>query len=206
MPGGARDRLRKFFLENVGRVVSTQELAEVAGIRTYARRIRELRTEEGYQILTNRDRDDLKPGEYLLLDPNPRPAFARGISPALRVRILARNGYTCQACGAGAGEPHPLFPERKTRLTIHHRVPIEQGGTNDEDNLIALCTYCNEGKSNLEIAPSEEAMNLLGRVRRASRKVQLEVYRFLRNKFEPGTARGRDAARTAPLFEGPDQE
>lgn len=57
---GARAKLRKHFLENIGRVIDSTELQRVAGgISEWARRIRELRNEEGYQILTHNDRADL---------------------------------------------------------------------------------------------------------------------------------------------------
>ena len=68
--GGAKAKLRAYIIENVGRVMSSDELRAVANGRSeWARRIRELRTEEGYQILTHHDRSDLKPGQYLMLDP-----------------------------------------------------------------------------------------------------------------------------------------
>ena len=50
---GARAKLRTHFLANLGRVIEAEELRLVAGnISEWARRIRELRTEEGYLILT----------------------------------------------------------------------------------------------------------------------------------------------------------
>ena len=105
---GARTKLRKHFLKNIGKVMNSDELRKVAGgITEWARRVRELRSEEGYQILTNNDRSDLKPGQYLLLDPKPAPAFERAISKETRAYVLDRNGFTCQMCGAVAGEPHP---------------------------------------------------------------------------------------------------
>ena len=46
---GARARLRAHFLNNIGRVMEAEELRHVAGnISEWARRVRELRTEEGY--------------------------------------------------------------------------------------------------------------------------------------------------------------
>jgi len=45
---GARTRLRVHFLDNLGRVMGSDELRAVAGgITEWARRVRELRTEEG---------------------------------------------------------------------------------------------------------------------------------------------------------------
>ena len=47
--------------------MASDELRKASGnISEWARRIRELRTEEGYQILTHNDRGDLTPGQYLL--------------------------------------------------------------------------------------------------------------------------------------------
>lgn len=91
---GSRAKLRQHFLNNTGKVMNSDELREVAGISEWARRVRELRSEEGYQILTHNDRSDLKPGEYLLLDPTPQPAFERAISKEARAYVLDRNGFT----------------------------------------------------------------------------------------------------------------
>lgn len=102
-----------------------------AGARAKLRQVRELRSQEGYQILTNNDRSDLKPGEYLLLDPKPLPAFEREISRETRAFVLDRNGYTCLMCGAVAGEPHPFDPSRKTRLHIGPIVDKSMGGSDD---------------------------------------------------------------------------
>ena len=147
---GARAKLRAHFLGNIGRVMDSNELRKVAGdISEWARRIRELRTEEGYQILTHNDRADLKPGEYLLESDKPQPAFARALSRELRALVLDRNGFTCQMCGAVAGEPHPYDPSRKTRLHIAHVVDKSMGGTDEFSNLRAICSVCNEGAKNL---------------------------------------------------------
>lgn len=83
---GARDLLRDFFLSNLGNVLDSEQLrVGSGGISEWARRIRELRNEEGYQILTHNDRSDLRPGQYLLLTAKPEPAFERGISKETRL-------------------------------------------------------------------------------------------------------------------------
>lgn len=180
---GSRDRLRDYFLKNVGRILSSDELRKASGdVSEWARRVRELRNEEGYQILTHNDRADLRPGEYLLEDPKPLPAFERKISKELRALVLDRNGYTCQMCGAEAGQPHPLDPRRKVRLHIGHYIDKSAGGTDEIQNLRALCSVCNEGAKNLT-AQRPDTVHLLSQIRRASRDVQLEVYRWLERKF-----------------------
>lgn len=180
---GARTKLRDHFLLNVGKVMGSDELREVAGgITEWARRVRELRTEEGYQIQTHNDRSDLKPGQYLLENPSPQPAFERAISKETRAFVLDRNGFTCQMCGAVAGEPHPYDPSRKTRLHIGHIIDKSQGGTDDASNLRALCSVCNEGASNLTLErPSVQ--KLLIQVRRAKGGDQLELLQWLLQKF-----------------------
>ncbi len=186
---GARAKLRAHFLNNIGRVMGSDELREVAGgITEWARRVRELRLEEGYQILTNNDRSDLKPGQYLLETPKPEPAFERAISKETRSFVLDRNGYTCQMCGAVAGEPHPYDDTRKTRLHLGHVIDKSQGGTDDATNLRAVCSVCNEGASNLTLErPS--STKLLIQVRRATGSVQLEVLEWLVRKYPAQAAR-----------------
>ena len=180
---GARAKLRKYLLANTGRVIGSDELRKASGnISEWARRIRELRTEEGYQILTHNDRDDLKPGEYLLENKKPQPAFARAISKETRSLVLDRNGFTCQMCGAVAGEPHPYDPGRKTRLHIGHVIDKSMGGTDDLGNLRAICSVCNEGAKNLT-TDRPSAMKLLIQVRRATGTDQLTVLDWLLKKY-----------------------
>lgn len=179
---GARDKLRKYFLEHLDEVLDSDTLRDVAGISEWARRVRELRNEEGYQILTHNDRSDLKPGQYVLSNPKPQPAFAREISKETRAYVLDRNGFTCQMCGAVAGEPHPYDPSRKTRLHIGHVIDKSMGGTDDPSNLRALCSVCNEGAANLTLdRPSYD--KLLIQVRRATGADQLKVLEWLVRKF-----------------------
>lgn len=180
---GARDLLRDCFLSNLGKVLGSEELRVASGgISEWARRVRELRNEEGYQILTHNDRSDLKPGQYLLLTAKPEPAFERGISKETRAIVLDRNGFTCQVCGAGAGEPHPFDTSRKTRLHIGHIIDKSMGGTDDPHNLRAVCSICNEGASN--ITPDRpSALKLKAQVRKARGDDQLEVMRFLIQKY-----------------------
>jgi biotin operon repressor len=181
-PIGMRAKLRIHFLANIGKIMSSDELREVAGKSEWARRIRELRNEEGYQILTHNDRNDLKPGEYLLESSKPLPAFERSISKELRALVLDRNGFTCQMCGAVAGEPHPYDLTRKTRLHLGHVIDKTQGGKDEAANLRALCSVCNEGASNLTLdRPS--ISKLLIQIRRAKQEDQLAALNWLKSKY-----------------------
>lgn len=133
-------------------------------------------------IVTHNDRSDLKPGQYLLIDKKPLPAFERGISKETRAFVLDRNGFTCQMCGAAAGEVHPYDNGRKTRLHIGHIIDKSMGGTDEANNLRAICSVCNEGASNLTLN-RPDTIKLIAQVRRAPAKDQLDVLKWLIQKF-----------------------
>jgi hypothetical protein len=61
---------------------------------------------------------------------------------ALRWLILSRDSFTCQYCGQKAPD---------VKLEVDHVVPVEDGGTDDPDNLKTACWSCNHGKSSLSI-------------------------------------------------------
>ncbi len=49
---------------------------------------------------------------------------------AMRHRVLERDGWRCQLCGSMSG------------VEVHHIEHRSQGGSDCEDNLIALCSQC----------------------------------------------------------------
>src|SRR5689334_8667713 len=126
---GSRQLILNYFLNNLGRVLESRDIqAASGGASEWARRVRELRYELGYQILSHKDRSDLKPNQYLMETEVRLPAFARGISKETRAQVLERNGYTCQMCGAAAGDPDPLGGSRTVRLTMGHVIDKSKGG------------------------------------------------------------------------------
>ena len=183
---GSRAKLRDFFTGHVGEVLNSDTLREVAGTSEWGRRVRELRNEEGMNIVTHNDRSELKPGEYFLVNLKPLPAFERGISKETRAFVLDRNGFTCQMCGAAAGEPHPYDAGRKTRLHIGHIIDKSMGGTDEATNLRAICSVCNEGASNLTLN-RPQAIKLLAQIRRAPSSDQLDVLKWVVEKFPKQT-------------------
>ncbi|MBY0476377.1 MAG: HNH endonuclease [Chitinophagaceae bacterium] len=179
---GSRAKLRNYFSDHVGEVLNSKTLSKVAGTSEWARRVRELRNEEGMNIVTHNDRSELKPGEYLLIDLKPLPSFERGISKEVRAFVLDRNGFTCQMCGTAAGEPHPYDAGRKTRLHIGHIIDKTMGGGDEPGNLRAICSVCNEGASNLTLN-RPQAIKLLAQIRRAPTSDQIDVLKWVLAKF-----------------------
>ncbi len=85
----ARERLKLYLTQYVGTIINSQELEVVSGISEYARRVRELRVQEGFKILTGNSNDpeyglSLRPNEYILIDNIP------DISAANRWYIINR--------------------------------------------------------------------------------------------------------------------
>jgi len=180
----SKQRILDFFLANIGTVLEARDIQRASGwAAEWARRIRELRNEEGYQILSHKDRVGLKPGQYLLETPVRLPAFKREISKETRAWVLERNGHTCQMCGAAAGDPDPLGGSRTVRLTIGHIKDKSKGGDDSPNNLRAVCTNCNEGLQNTAL-PRPERIHLLSQARRATIDDQRALLDWLLQKFD----------------------
>ena len=179
-----RKGIAAYLIAHVGEIVEGEDLYRASGNQgNYARRIRELRADEGYQIESHLDSTDLKPGQYRLVE-LPRgtkePRFSRRISQRLRAQVLDRNGSTCQMCGRGIGDEF----EDGSRVALHvdHIVNKSEGGTDEMSNLRTLCSRCNQGAKDIVTAPESQKW-LLGKVRTANRENQLAVYEWLKRKF-----------------------
>jgi hypothetical protein len=180
---GSRSRILHFLLGNIGRVVTSTEIRRASGDASeWARRLRELRDEFGYQILSHKDRRGLKPGQYLLETEARIPAMPRSISKETRAFVLERNGYTCQMCGLGASDPDPFHPGLKVRLTLGHIIDKSKGGLDIPNNLRAVCTNCNEGLQNTA-PPKPDRIELMKQARRATIDDQLYLLEWLERKF-----------------------
>ncbi len=180
---GSKQLVLNFFLANIGKIVESKDIqAASGGAVEWARRVRELRNEMGYQILSHKDRSNLKPNQYLMETTARVPAFARGVSKETRARVLERNGYTCQMCGAAAGDPDPLGGPRTVRLTMGHVIDKSKGGDDTAGNLRAVCTNCNEGLQNTA-PPKPDRIYLLAQIRKATISDQEAVLEWLLQKF-----------------------
>ena len=184
---GSKEKLKRFLLANIGVVLESSKLQAVAGgarAIQYSRRLRELREQEGWPILSHNDTTDLKPGQYLLAQAPPAagPKFKRGISTGLRAIVLDRNGFTCQMCGLTPGEIDPATG-RKVRLHVGHIKDKSLGGKDELSNLRTLCSTCNQGAKNIT-TEKPSTIWLKSQVRRAGIDEQRAVYDWLKQKFE----------------------
>jgi 5-methylcytosine-specific restriction endonuclease McrA len=63
-----------------------------------------------------------------------RPTRRKAIANSVRTLVFKRDNHTCLCCG------------RKDNLAIDHILAVNNGGTNDLENLQVLCKYCNSSK------------------------------------------------------------
>jgi len=142
---GAKANMLEFLRQNVGRPVHGDELRYVAkGKSEWGRRVRELRTEDGWQVHTHwNGRPDLKPGVYVLESDRQLPAHDRRLPDSLRREVLLRDAYQCQDCGWTRQEWTPDAPRH---LELHHIEHHAEGGKNAFANLVALCDVCHDAK------------------------------------------------------------
>jgi len=138
-----RDKILKYFRKNVGKQISGEELRYVAKEKSeWARRVRELRTEFGWPIVTkNTGRPDLNIGVYVLEADRQSPEHDRHISDPVKRSVLRRDSYSCRKCGWSHNEWNRSDPRH---LELHHVKPHVEGGENTEENLITLCTVCHD--------------------------------------------------------------
>lgn len=141
-----KNKIIEYFRKNVGRQVTGEELSYLAnGAKEWARRVRELRTEDGWPIVTkNTGREELPVGVYVLEEDRQAYEHDRKIPDPIRVAVLKRDNFSCVNCGWNRSMRSPDDP-RKT-LELHHIKPHADGGENTEENLETLCNICHDDK------------------------------------------------------------
>jgi len=134
-----QDRILELLKKNVGEPISGEQFRYVAGDASeWARRVRELRTEEGWPILTKmQGRPEIAVGSYMLAEAKQAPRHDRKISDSVRIAVLKRDQFGCRVCGWSRRDLDPDDPRKF--LELHHVHEHAHGGENSEDNLVTLC-------------------------------------------------------------------
>jgi hypothetical protein len=76
---------------------------------------------------------------YILKGERSESVLERGVNIRVRAAVLGRAHGQCQMCGRTVAQ-HAVV------LVVDHKVPVDWGGTNEDENLWALCEDCNAGK------------------------------------------------------------
>jgi hypothetical protein len=133
------DKIIEYFRKNVGEQITGEELKYLAkDKKEWARRVRELRTEQGWPIATkNSGRQDLAIGVYVLEEDRQTYEHDRQIPDPIRVAVLQRDRFRCVRCGWSRAMLSPDDPRKM--LELHHVKAHVKRGENTMDNLITLC-------------------------------------------------------------------
>jgi hypothetical protein len=136
-----KDKIIEYLRANVGAQITGEELKYLAkDSKEWARRVRELRTEEGWPISTKTSgRPDLPVGVYVLERDRQVAPHDRKIPDAVRVEVLQRDQFRCTKQGCGWHREMLSQDDPRKILELHHRKPHKDGGENTVENLVTLC-------------------------------------------------------------------
>jgi hypothetical protein len=116
------------------------------------RRVRELRTEFGWRIMTKKTGVPiLRPNEYVLVDAEPVEEHDRHIPDEVLVAVLTRDKHRCRKCNW-----HPndrVVGDPRQYVEIHHIEMHSKGGSNEPDNLVTLCNMDHRNAHRLKLNP-----------------------------------------------------
>jgi hypothetical protein len=196
MKGGqnVRGLIRQLFLDNLGVVITNEQidatLREAFGrrIENWHQRLSELRTDEGYTILSNRDRANLRPGQYLMETPERSATASRRVGPtrATWQAVLVRAGNSCEwneggiPCGLANGGIDPIGGGT-VRLTPDHVRPHSIDPNSDPTDPLqwqALCGRHQVTKRNYWDGTTGK-LNVIGIVQAAPAVDKVQVFRML---------------------------
>lgn len=132
---GARKDLYDYIKTNGLKIYPREALKKVAKIDDWARAMRQLSQDGIIEYEYSKGTDT-----YLItaIEEYSTSSKRTGLSTKDRYRIRNRDGHRCQACGKGVIDG--------VKLHIDHKIPLDWGGSNLDDNLWTLCSICNLGK------------------------------------------------------------
>jgi hypothetical protein len=138
------EKILEYLRANVGKPVTGEELRYVAkDKKEWARRTRELRTEQGWMVTTKKTgRPDLPIGVYVLESERQLPAHDRHIPDDVRVEVLTRDEFRCTLCAWHHGMTSLSDPRH--HLELHHKEHHVGGGSNTAENLMTVCNVCHD--------------------------------------------------------------
>ena len=137
--------------------------------------------------------ESISNGGSQMVRPN---APVKPITKRVRDQVLKRDGFTCQMCGAVAGDLDDLKPGLHVRLHIGRIRDRSHGGTDEPANLRTLCSTCFQGTKNIVQEPPSLDW-LLAQVRRASTADQRAALEWLKKKLgddEPSAGKASDSS------------
>ena len=97
---------------------------------------------------------------------------ARGVNKRVRAAVIGKAHGRCQMCGRTV-EKHSVV------LVVDHKRPRSWGGSNEQENLWAICEDCNEGKKAYFATQDQELMKTV----MSDRSVHIRIGELLKKNF-----------------------
>lgn len=132
-----KERIEALFLDNIGKIITREQIIKVAADpktkkqpENWHQRLSELRTDNGYTILSWRNRGWLRVEEYLMPSSEKRPIAGKRVKPDSDTweKVLKRADNACEwtegneVCGLKQGAIDPIGGG-KVKLTPDHKKP-----------------------------------------------------------------------------------
>lgn len=151
--GSVKSRMLALLKAYLGKPVSIEQFRYV-GKGADMRRVRELRTEEGWRISTRfTGRPELAPDVYVLEGLDQLPQHDRKIDPEVYDAVLRRDNYSCRKCGWKVADRK--FGEKRQFIELHHIEHHKDGGANNLDNLVTMCNVHHDSVHALRLGAPE---------------------------------------------------
>ena len=143
-----RARMEAFFLDNLGKIVTREQLIEVSTDpgtgrvpENWHQRLSELRTDKGYTILSWRNRGNLRISEYLMPNAEQRSTASGRTRPKTGIwkRVLDASNHQCAwtegdtTCGLKQGDLDSVGGGT-VRLTPDHKKPHSMHANTDPND------------------------------------------------------------------------
>jgi hypothetical protein len=150
--GNSERGIYKVLFENTATPLTMADIRQRMGLESGQQEHLNRRMRELYRMFdierTRRGSETL----YRLIGKKEVQLNTAGISNRLRAWVL--RDKRCAQCGRTPSEDG-------VKLHVDHKIPQDWGGTNDPENLQALCSECNEGKKNLYATYDEFADKIM---------------------------------------------
>lgn len=194
-----KKRIEALFLDNLGKVLGREVIIQAARDpktkeepENWHQRLSELRTDDGYTILSWRNRGDLRVQEYLMPNAAKRKKAGRRVRPTDEtwVAVLNRAEHRCEwteggnVCGLHEGDVDPVGGGR-VKLTPDHKNPHSLDPDADPANpsqWMALCGRHQMTKKNYWDSTTGK-LNTYAIVQFATRGEKEAVFKFLLEYF-----------------------
>ncbi len=194
-----RERIKALFMDNLGKVITREQILEVAKDpetgetrENWHQRLSELRTDQGYTILSWRNRGNLRISEYLMPTADRRAKAGVRVKPSSQtwLTVLKRANYRCEwseegiRCNLQDGATDPTGGGT-VKLTPDHKTPHAldpKADPKNPDRWQALCGRHQVMKKNYW-DDSTGWLNVYAIVQAASEREKREVYKFLKGYF-----------------------